>query len=86
MYCEGFLKSFELAGIGSAIKVGCDYRGLTCITPEFEGIGSAVEIRFDYRGLARTLWISESSEFVGMGFAVEAGFDDRGSACIKGCF
>ena len=34
LYC-GFSKSSELAGVGSAVEIGFDYRGLACITADF---------------------------------------------------
>ena len=31
----GGFSSFEFAGVGSAVEVGFDYRGLACITGDF---------------------------------------------------
>ena len=35
MFRTGFFKSSEFAGVGSAVKVGFDYRGLSSITEVF---------------------------------------------------
>ena len=51
MYCGGFSKSCELAGVGSAIEVGFDYGlyyGGFSKSFEFADVGSAVEVGFDY--------------------------------------
>ena len=85
---QGISKSSEFAGVGSAVEVGFEYRGMFCSTRDFQKVMKLRVLAPPSRlALIIGAWFVfqgffKSSEFADVGSAVEVGFDYRGLVCI----